>query len=200
MITQRVNESSRLDELLGPAPRLLAEQSGLLRATLALRVQRSDEFRVVASHGSTPVELKRAHYPLGEGIVALVAQRGESRRVLQISGVPDCRTEDCRAISATGASTANRGASPHGTGIRAGTRGYRLGFLQGVGSGARLLSKVDAVFGLGRPGLEEAADVADGSQRPGPGTLVGERSRAMARAGFPVRLHLYEMACRRGLS
>jgi Nif-specific regulatory protein len=88
-ITRRVNESSRLDEILGPALRLLAEQSGLLRATLALRVQHSDELRVVASHGLTPLEVQRAHYRLGEGIVGVVAQTGQSRGVLKISSAPD---------------------------------------------------------------------------------------------------------------
>jgi Nif-specific regulatory protein len=77
-----------LDEVLGPALRLLSEAVGLRRAALGLIHRQAGHVALLAAHGLTPRELRAMTYRLGRGITGTVAEKGEPAVVRSIGEEP----------------------------------------------------------------------------------------------------------------
>lgn len=89
-----------LDEVLGPVLRVLAEELGLQRTTLAVLDPHAGELRIEAAHGLTPKEVQRGEWGLGEGVTGRVAESGTPLRIADITA--DERFSDKTGMAALG--------------------------------------------------------------------------------------------------
>ena len=74
-----------VSELMVEVLDIMETELGVARATLTLRKPDTDQFVIEASRGLTPEEETRGLYELGEGVTGLVAQKGESVLIPDIS-------------------------------------------------------------------------------------------------------------------
>ena len=88
------NRPHTVSELMVEVLDIIETELGVARATLTLRKPDTDIFVIEASRGLTPEEETRGLYNLGEGVTGLVAQKGES--VL----IPDM-SKDARFLNRT---------------------------------------------------------------------------------------------------
>ncbi len=88
-IARACDRASELDEVLGPVLRWLHDQAGLERATLALLDEVQDRVRIVAAHGLTPTEVRRARLRAGQGLMGRVIAVGRPMGALRISKTPE---------------------------------------------------------------------------------------------------------------
>ena len=174
--------ASELDEVLGPVLRWLHDQAGLERATLALLDEERGRIRVLAAHGLTPSELRRAQLRVGEGITGQVIASGRAHGVQHIS-----QSEtfvDWSGILSRGLDPAFAAAPLHGEAGPVGALGaYRLGGTpEDLSRDLQLISIVAALLApltrahvrggaLGRPELE-------GGRQLKPDDMIG-RSKPM---------------------
>ncbi len=87
-ISMAVGASLDLAEAVGPVLRILAEELGMERGTLALLDPDTGELAIEVAHGLTPAEVRRGRYRVGEGVVGRVLERGEPMVIPSIGNEP----------------------------------------------------------------------------------------------------------------
>jgi Nif-specific regulatory protein len=78
----------QLKEAMSRILAILGRHHGMMRSSVMLLDQDTNELRIVASHGLDESEARRVRYQLGEGISGRVAQTGKPVVVPQISSEP----------------------------------------------------------------------------------------------------------------
>ncbi len=87
-VSQAVGASLNLTEAVEPVLRILAEELGMQRGTLALAEPDSGELVIEVAHGLTPAEIRRGRYRVGEGVMGRVLERGEPMVIPSIGAEP----------------------------------------------------------------------------------------------------------------
>ena len=87
-ISQALHANKELNEVVYPVLKLLTEHMGLLRGTLTIHDQRTDEVVIETAYGLTEEEQLRGRYKSGEGITGKVFQTGLPIIVPKISEEP----------------------------------------------------------------------------------------------------------------
>ncbi|GAB4250496.1 sigma 54-interacting transcriptional regulator [Deferrisoma sp.] len=87
-ISQAVGASLELTEAVEPVLRILAEELGMQRGTLALVEPGTGELVIEVAHGLTPAEIRRGRYRVGEGVMGRVLERGEPMVIPSIGAEP----------------------------------------------------------------------------------------------------------------
>ena len=88
-ISQTLDRSLDLNQIIQPVLEALSEKLGLLRSTVTLFNRQSEKIQIEAAHGLTTVEKERGKYQLGEGIIGKVIETGEPVLVPNITDSPD---------------------------------------------------------------------------------------------------------------
>jgi len=88
-ISQTLDRSLDLDQIIQPVLEALSEKLGLLRSTVTLFNRQSEKIQIEAAHGLTTLEKERGEYHLGEGIIGKVIETGEPVLVPNITDNPD---------------------------------------------------------------------------------------------------------------
>lgn len=88
-ISQTLDRSLDLDQIIQPVLEALSEKLGLLRSTVTLFNRQSEKIQIEAAHGLTTLEKERGEYYLGEGIIGKVIETGEPVLVPNITDNPD---------------------------------------------------------------------------------------------------------------
>jgi len=84
-ISQTLDRSLDLDQIIQPVLKTLSEQLGLIRSTVTLFNRQSEKIQIEAAHGMTSKEQQKGKYNLGEGIIGRVIKTGEPVMVPDIS-------------------------------------------------------------------------------------------------------------------
>ena len=87
-ISQTVGASLDLTTAVAPVLRILAEELGMQRGTLALLNPDTGELAIEVAHGLTPAERRRGRYRVGEGVMGRVLERGEPMVIPSIGSEP----------------------------------------------------------------------------------------------------------------
>ena len=87
-ISQILDRSLDLGEVVGPALEAIARQMGMLRGTITLLNRQSGEIMIEAAHGLSETQKERGRYRPGEGITGQVVKTGKSAIVPHISDEP----------------------------------------------------------------------------------------------------------------
>jgi Nif-specific regulatory protein len=88
-ISQILDESLDLSEVVGPTLTTLAEHTGMVRGAVTLLNRERKEVSIEAGYGLTNVEMRRGNYKLGEGITGKVVEKGEMVVIPRISQEPE---------------------------------------------------------------------------------------------------------------
>ncbi len=88
-ISQILGDAIELEEVFQKAMALVGARLGVLRASLVLWDEASEQFRIAASVGLTPQEEARGRYAVGEGVTGRVIQTGEPAVISDITQHPD---------------------------------------------------------------------------------------------------------------
>lgn len=110
-VSQILGDGIELPQVFQRAMTLLSERLGVIRASLVLWDQASEQLRIVAAVGLTPEEMARGRYALGEGVTGQVLASGKAAVIADVSRHPDF-------LNRTGARPVG-GAAP-GSGVPAG--------------------------------------------------------------------------------
>jgi Nif-specific regulatory protein len=84
-ISQALDQSLDLREVVNPVLQALAEHMGMTRGTLTLIDRRTGELFIEAAHGLSATQKERGRYRPGEGITGKVVQTGQPAIVPRIS-------------------------------------------------------------------------------------------------------------------
>jgi Nif-specific regulatory protein len=87
-ISQTLDGSMDLREVVGPVLRLVSDRMGMLRATITLLNRETDEIIIEDAYGLSSSQKERGRYKLGEGVTGKVVQSGESVVVPRVSEEP----------------------------------------------------------------------------------------------------------------
>jgi Nif-specific regulatory protein len=87
-ISQTLDGSMDLREVVGPVLKQVAERMGMLRGTLTLLNRETGEIIIEEAYGLSPSQMERGRYKLGEGITGRVVQTGEPVIVPRVSEEP----------------------------------------------------------------------------------------------------------------
>jgi Nif-specific regulatory protein len=87
-ITQLLNRSLNLGEVVAPLLQMMAERMGMLRGTITILNRETGELTIDAAYGLSPEERMRGRYKLGEGVTGQVVQTGQPAVVPRISKEP----------------------------------------------------------------------------------------------------------------
>ncbi len=87
-ISQSLDQSMNLDEVVGPVFELLAQHRGMMRGTLTLLNRESGEILIEAAHGLSQEQIERGRYRPGEGVTGKVIATGKPAIVPHISDEP----------------------------------------------------------------------------------------------------------------
>jgi Nif-specific regulatory protein len=87
-ISQALNKSLRLEEVMQPVLRILSEHAGMLRGTITLFNQETGEVEIDVAHGLSGEEQARGRYQPGEGITGKVIETGIPAMVKKITQEP----------------------------------------------------------------------------------------------------------------
>ncbi len=87
-ISQILDRSMDLREVVGPVLQTLAGQMGTVRGTLTLVDRPSGEIFIDAAHGLSESQKERGRYRLGEGVTGKVIQTGRAMVVPRVSQEP----------------------------------------------------------------------------------------------------------------
>lgn len=88
-ISQTLDRSLDLNQIIQPVLEALSEKLGLLRSTVTLFNRQSEKIQIEAAHGLTNIEKERGKYQLGEGIIGKVIETGKPVLVPNITDSPD---------------------------------------------------------------------------------------------------------------
>src|SRR5512146_1427979 len=84
-ISQLLDRSLDLRDVLGPVLKALAERMGMTRGTLTLVDKETGELFIEAAHGLSASQKERGRYQPGEGVTGRVVQTGRPAVVPRIS-------------------------------------------------------------------------------------------------------------------
>ena len=87
-ISQILERSMDLRDVMGPVLKAMADHMGMLRGTITLLNRHTGEILIEAAHGLSPSQRRRGRYQLGEGITGKVIQSGRPMVVRRISDEP----------------------------------------------------------------------------------------------------------------
>jgi Nif-specific regulatory protein len=87
-ISQTLERSMDLNEVIEPVLRLMAEHMGMMRGTITLLNRTSGEIFIDAALGLSTSQQERGKYRLGEGVTGKVVQSGQAMIVPRISQEP----------------------------------------------------------------------------------------------------------------
>ncbi len=87
-ISQRLDQSMDLHEVVGPVFESLARHRGMMRGTLTLLNRESGEILIEAAHGLSQPQIERGRYVPGEGVTGKVIVTGKPAVVPHISDEP----------------------------------------------------------------------------------------------------------------
>jgi Nif-specific regulatory protein len=88
-ISQLLDQSMDLKQVLYPVLRAMAEHMGMLRATITLLDRKTGKIYIEAAYGLSDSQRERGKYHLGEGITGKVVQSGQPMIVPRISEEPE---------------------------------------------------------------------------------------------------------------
>jgi Nif-specific regulatory protein len=95
-ISQTLDSSLDLREVLGPVLRSIARHKGILRGSLALLNRETGEISIEAAYGLSASQQRKGRYRLGEGVIGQVFQTGRPAVIPRVS-------EEPRFLNRTGA-------------------------------------------------------------------------------------------------
>jgi Nif-specific regulatory protein len=87
-ISQVLNKSLKLEEVMEPVLQMLADHAGMLRGTITLFNRETGEIEIDIAHGLSDEERSRGRYRLGEGITGRVIETGIPAVVERVSKEP----------------------------------------------------------------------------------------------------------------
>lgn len=87
-ISQALDQSLDIREVLAPTLQALADHMGMSRGTLTLLNRKTGEIAIEVAHGLSPSQKRRGKYRLGEGITGKVVQTGKPAVIPRISDNP----------------------------------------------------------------------------------------------------------------
>ncbi len=87
-ISQLLDKSMDLREVVGPVLQVIARHTGMMRGTLTLMNRQTGQLYIEAAHGLSPSQQKRGRYGLGEGIIGRVVKTGHPMAIPRISDEP----------------------------------------------------------------------------------------------------------------
>jgi Nif-specific regulatory protein len=87
-ITQLLNRSLNLGEVVNPLLQMMAERMGMLRGTITILDRETGELSIDAAFGLSPEERLRGRYKQGEGVTGQVVQTGRPVVVPRVSEEP----------------------------------------------------------------------------------------------------------------
>ncbi len=87
-VTQLLNRSLNLGEVVDPLLQMLAERMGMLRGTITILNRETGELTIDAAYGLSSEERARGRYKLGEGVTGQVVQSGQPTVVPRVSEDP----------------------------------------------------------------------------------------------------------------
>jgi len=87
-VSQILNRSMDLRDVLGQVLEALAERMGMMRGTLTLLNRETGEIMIEAAHGLSASQRQRGRYRPGEGVTGKVVQTGQPAVVPRISEEP----------------------------------------------------------------------------------------------------------------
>ena len=87
-ISQTLDQSMDLREVVGKILKLMADRMGMLHGTLALLNRENKEITIEAAYGLSGSQQARGKYKLGEGITGQVVKTGTPAVVPRISEEP----------------------------------------------------------------------------------------------------------------
>ena len=87
-ISQRLDQSIDLRDVVGPVLQAIADNTGMVRGTLTLVNHETDEIYIETAHGLSPSQQERGRYQPGEGVTGKVIQTGQAAVIPRISDEP----------------------------------------------------------------------------------------------------------------
>ncbi|MCL5124770.1 MAG: nif-specific transcriptional activator NifA [Deltaproteobacteria bacterium] len=87
-ISQILDQSIDLGEVVGPVLEAIARRMGMMRGTLTLLNRQSGEIMIETAHGLSEAQMERGRYRPGEGITGQVVKTGKPAIVPHISDEP----------------------------------------------------------------------------------------------------------------
>jgi Nif-specific regulatory protein len=87
-ISQLLDRSMDLRDVLGPVLKAMAEHMGMMRGTISLLNRETEEITIEAAYGLSMSQQDRGKYKLGEGVTGKVVQTGQPAAVPRISDEP----------------------------------------------------------------------------------------------------------------
>ena len=87
-ISQSMERSMDLDEIIQPVLRLIAEHMGMLRGTISLLNRETGDIIIESAYGLSPSQQQKGKYKIGEGITGKVIQTGQPAIVPRIAREP----------------------------------------------------------------------------------------------------------------
>ncbi len=103
-IGQILGDDLELSQVFQRVMSLLAEKLDVLRASLVLKDEASDQLRIVAAIGLSSEEIARGRYAVGEGITGQVIATGRPRILPDIAKAPDFLNRTASRSAAQGQS------------------------------------------------------------------------------------------------
>jgi Nif-specific regulatory protein len=95
-VSQTLDSSLDLREVLGPVLKIIARHKGILRGSLTLLNRDTGEISIEAAYGLSPSQQRKGRYRIGEGIIGQVFQTGRPAVIPRVS-------EEPRFLNRTGA-------------------------------------------------------------------------------------------------
>ena len=87
-ISQLLDRSMDLRDVVGPVLKAMAEHMGMMRGTITLLNRETGEITIEAAYGLSASQQERGKYKLGEGVTGKVVQTGQPAVVPRISEEP----------------------------------------------------------------------------------------------------------------
>ncbi|MBM3288716.1 MAG: nif-specific transcriptional activator NifA [Candidatus Hydrogenedentes bacterium] len=87
-ISQRLDQSLDLRDVVGPLLQAIADNTGMVRGTLTLVNRETDEISIETAHGLSPRQQELGRYRPGEGVTGKVIQTGRAAVIPKISEEP----------------------------------------------------------------------------------------------------------------
>ncbi len=101
-LSQTLDSSLDLREVLGPALKIVARHKGILRGSLTLLNRDTGDISIEAAYGLSASQQRKGRYRIGEGVVGQVFQTGRPAVIPRVS-------EEPRFLNRTGAIAAEEG-------------------------------------------------------------------------------------------
>jgi Nif-specific regulatory protein len=95
-VSQTLDSSLDLREVLGPVLKIIARHKGILRGSLTLLNRDTGEISIEAAYGLSPSQQRKGRYRIGEGVIGQVFQTGRPAVIPRVS-------EEPRFLNRTGA-------------------------------------------------------------------------------------------------